>query len=161
MLKSLLDRISPWALLLTIISFGSMTFMPLAAQAEAGQPIAVHYQTPSGSTQLIMGDPAQPGRMEYHTKTQAEEWFGQVEPTQILQKNGKTTIYGTFRDSPGDSLNDKVFCTGDLVAIQTPTIDRLRLDVSWTVTGGQDCSEVGKQFKLKLFETRPVADARG
>jgi hypothetical protein len=161
MLKSWLDQISHLAILLTIILLGGIIFMPLVAQAEAGQPIAVRYQTTSGSTQLIMSDTAQPGRMEYHTQTQAEEWFGQVEPTQILQKNGKTTIYGTFRDSPGDSLNDKVFCTGDLVAIQTAAIDRLRLDVSWTVTGGQDCSELGKQFKLKLFETHPVADTGG
>ncbi len=103
-------------------------------------------------------DNSNPGRMEYRTKLPGEEWSGEIRPTRTVEQNGRVTIYGTFRDSPGDSLSDKVFCTGDVIAIQSFSTDRFLLDVNWTVTGGKDCSEVGTQFGLKLFEVPPVGN---
>jgi hypothetical protein len=153
MLKSLLHQICLIALPI-ILAIGSIIFMPLAAQAKTSPST---YQNPSGSTQLLM-DNSNPGRMEYRTKLPGEDWSGEIRPTSTVKQNGTVMIYGTFRDSPGDSLSDKVFCTGDVIAIQSFSIDRFLLDINWTVTGGKDCAEVGTQFGLKLSEVLPGAD---
>jgi hypothetical protein len=147
MLKSLLHKIHCLSLLITI-AIAIITLAPSPAQATI-------YQNASGSTQLSMDDsnPASPGQMEYRTKTTDEAWFGEINPTKIVQRNETTTIYGTFQDSPGDRLNDKIFCTGDVVAIQTFAKDRFQLNVNWTVTGGKACTETGTQFQLQLAET--------
>jgi hypothetical protein len=147
MLKSLLHRIYCLSLFITL-TIASILLLPSAVQATI-------YQNPSGSTQLLMdsSNPNTPGRMEYQTKTQDEKWFGEINPTSIVPQNGTVTIYGTFQDSPGDRLSNKIFCTGDVVAIQTFAIDRFQLDVHWTVTGGKECTEVGTQFQLQLAET--------
>jgi hypothetical protein len=153
MLKSLLHKIYCLSLLITL-TIASITLVPSSAQA--GTTI---YQNASGSTQLSMdnSNPDSPGRMEYRTKTQAEEWSGEINPTRIVQQNGGVTIYGTFQDSPGDRLSDKIFCTGDVIATQHFAIDRLQLDVNWTVTGGKECTETGTQFQLQLAETKAHA----
>jgi hypothetical protein len=147
MLKSLLHQIYCLSLFITL-AIGSILLLPSSAQATI-------YQTPSGSTQLFMdnSNPNSPGRMEYRTKTQDEAWFGEINPTKTVQQNGTVTIYGTFQDSPGDRLSDKIFCTGDVVATQRFAIDRSQLNINWTVTGGKECSEMGTQFQLQLAET--------
>jgi hypothetical protein len=147
MLKSLLHQIYCLSLFITL-AIGSITLLPSAAQATI-------YQTPSGSTQLLINssNPNSPWRMEYRTKTQDETWFGEINSTKIVQQNGTTTMYGTFQDSPGDRLSNKIFCTGDVVAIQTFAIDRFQLNINWTVTGGKACTETGTQFQLQLAET--------
>jgi hypothetical protein len=147
MLKSLLHKIYCLSLLITM-AIASITLAPSAAQATI-------YQNASGSTQLSMdnSNPDSPGQMEYRTKTEDEAWFGEINPTSIVPQNGTVTIYGTFQDSPGDRLSDKIFCTGDVVAIQTFAIDRFQLNVNWTVTGGKACTETGTQFQLQLAET--------
>jgi hypothetical protein len=147
MLKSLLHQIYRLSLLIAL-AITSITLIP----SQAGAAI---YQNPSGSTQLSMdsSNPDSPGRMEYRTKTQDETWSGEINPTKIVKKDGGVVIYGTFQDSPGDRLSDKVFCTGDVIAIQKFAIDRFELNVNWNVTGGKACTEVGTQFKLNLSET--------
>jgi hypothetical protein len=147
MLKSLLHKLYGFLLLIGL-AIASITLLPSSAQATT-------YQTPSGSTQLLMdnSNPNSPGRMEYRTKTQDEAWFGEINPTRIVQQNATMTIYGTFQDSPGDHLSDKIFCTGDVIAIRHFAIDRFLLNVNWTVTGGKECTEIGTQFKLKLAQT--------
>jgi hypothetical protein len=147
MLKSLLHQIYCLSLFITL-AIASITLIP----SQAGATI---YQNLSGSTQLLMdsSNPNSPGRIEYQTKTPDETWFGEINPTSIMPQNGTVTIYGTFQDSPGDRLSDKIFCTGDVVAIQKFAIDRFQLNVKWTVTGGKECTEIGTQFQLQLTET--------
>jgi hypothetical protein len=150
MLKSLLHQIYYLSLLITL-AIASVILLPSAAPAIVGPTI---YQTPSGSTQLLMDNSNLDalGRMEYRTKTEDETWSGAISPTRIVQQNKTVTIYGTFQDSPGDRLSDKIFCTGNIVAVQHFAIDRFLLDVNWTVTGGKECTETGKHFKLNLSE---------
>jgi hypothetical protein len=145
--KSLLHQIYYLSLFITL-AIGSILLLPSSAQATI-------YQTPSGSTQLFMdsSNPNSPWRMDYRTKTEDEAWSGEINPTKVVQQNGTATIYGTFQDSPGDRLSDKIFCTGDVVAIQTFAIDRFQLNINWSVTGGKACTEIGTQFKLNLSET--------
>jgi hypothetical protein len=148
-LKSLLHRIYCLSLIVTI-AIASVTLAPFSAQAET-----TIYQNAAGSTQLSMdsSNPDSPGPMEYTTKTEDEAWFGEINPKRILRQNGNITIYGTFQDSPGDRLNDRIFCTGDVIATRRFAVDRFQLNVNWTVTGGQACTETGTQFQVQLTET--------
>jgi hypothetical protein len=144
----------------------NLTLLPLAAQAGTAPSDRTNYQTVSGSTQLILdfSQPAQRGRIEYETKIQGTDWWGEVTPGSMSQQNGKNTVYGTFRDVPSNAFFDRnapMFCTGDVVAIRSYANNRFQLDMTWKVTGGKKCTSIGQTINLKLSEAIPVADAQG
>jgi hypothetical protein len=151
--------------LFTALLMASVTLMPLIAQANTASLTPSSFQSDAGSTQLQFNSPSRPGAsIEYETKIQGEIWWGRLNNGVMSMKNGQTTISGTFKDTPRQSFfspDAPVFCTGDLVAIQSFANNRFSLTAQWKVTGGKKCASIGQTIKLNLSEAMPVADAQG
>jgi hypothetical protein len=158
-----LPKLSLSALLIT----SSLTVLPSIAQAID----STNYQSNAGATRILLTNfgPDQSNQwiMDYQTKINGETWSGSAQFTRVLGQNGNRALYGTFKDyagedgrPPNNGIGERS-CTGDLTASQTAPNDRYQLKVTWKVTGGKNCSSVGKTFSLDLSESIPSADAKG
>jgi hypothetical protein len=149
----------------------SLTFAPSIAQAVDSAPVFTNYQSNIGTTRVLLSSfgPAQSNKwiMYYQTKINGETWSGSAQFTRVLGHNGNRALYGTFKDYAGNTgsppYNGTVerSCTGDLTASQTAPNDRYHLKATWNVTGGKNCTTIGKTFNLDLSEAIPIADAKG
>jgi hypothetical protein len=162
-----LPKLSLSALLIT----SSLTLLPSVAHAYVYIPMDTNYQSASGTTRLYLSENEGSGSNKwfgsYQTNVNGETWSGNAQFTRVLGQNGNRTLYGTFKDYAGNTGSPPYdgtverSCTGDLTASQTAPKNRYQLKVTWKVTGGKNCSSVGKTFSLDLSESIPTADANG
>ena len=152
------------------VSASGIALFPLLAVA-AGTQSSAHansnYANVAGTVKLLLRNSEQerplPWYMDYQAEIQGKTWSGEVQPQRVLGHDGNRTIYGTFKDMPGTSVEREanVFCTGDFTAMQSFKQQRYWLNVSWHSTGGKNCPTIGKTVNLQLAEALPIADAQG
>jgi hypothetical protein len=161
MFTSLFHKLSLFALLITT----SLTLWPSIAHAYVyTPPTSTNYQSASGTTRLYLGSSE---GTSYQTNVNGETWSGNAKFTRVLGQNGNRAFYGTFKDYAGNTGSPPYdgtverSCTGDLTASQTAPNDRYQLKATWNVTGGKNCTTIGKTYNLDLSEAIPIADAKG
>jgi hypothetical protein len=168
MFTSLFHKLSLFALLITT----NFTLWPSIAHAYVyTPPTSTNYQSTSGTTKLYLsnsdGTNSNKSSASYQTNVNGEIWSGNAQFTRVLGQNGNRALYGTFKDYAGNTGRPPYdgtierSCTGNLTASQTTPNDRYQLKATWNVTGGKNCTAIGKTYNLDLSEAIPIADAKG
>jgi len=98
----------------------------------------------------------------YFTQVGDKKFLGNIQITRSEGAVGSYYYNGTFKDSAiGPGKNN--VCSGDITIVrrQVGRISQLGAEVTWKVKAGENCSSIGKTFKVNLVEPLPRPNASG
>lgn len=139
------------------IAFCAATLWALCPPASA-----TTYVNPTGSTSLVLAEINSNAGGFYFTTSGGREFLGEITITRRDGTPGAYYYYGTFRDRT-IGRGSPISCSGDMTVVRH-TVGRsttLAAEVTWKVTGGENCRSAGQTFKVSLAEPLPRPDAKG
>lgn len=141
------------ASILVAVTIGICTFAPSAQ--------ALDYESKAGFTMLSLVEDGDTFKNTGHylTNVESDNWGGFIKITESQGAVGHYYYKGTFSDSPLSEVrmppNSRTTCTGD-ISLARSMVDgrsnRMKMAVTWTVTGGRNCQSIGKIFQMNLSQ---------
>ncbi|HEY9858306.1 MAG TPA: hypothetical protein V6D16_02290 [Candidatus Obscuribacterales bacterium] len=144
---------------------GATVLLSASVVAWSHPAIASTYRNSTDNTVVVLQETRslseKPGGY-YFTKSAGRSWRGDIAISTKDAGAGQTLYTGTFQDQvmgPGTAMT----CTGKIrIARQNPGVsNRIGAKVTWQITGGNGCPQVGQSVTLDLVESLPRPDRNG